>query len=70
MKSPPLPAKVGEFVIEGQPVRLIETHGERVWLCDCESFKARAARHPEWESNCGHIVVAIAQCFADGTIDM
>jgi hypothetical protein len=68
-EPPPLPAKVRTFEIEGQPVRLIETaDGKRTWLCDCESFRARAARQPERESNCGHVAVAIAGSIEDGSI--
>jgi hypothetical protein len=67
--KPPRPAKTKTFDVEGQPVRCIETaDGKRVWLCDCDSFKARAARHPERDSNCGHVVVAIERCIRDGAI--
>lgn len=33
-----------------------------------ESFKARAARHPERGRNCGHVYIAIARCIEDGSI--
>ena len=69
MESPPSPARVSTFDIEGQPVRLIETDdGHRVWLCDCAKSQERAKRHPE--GYCGHIVVAIARCIDDGLIEI
>jgi hypothetical protein len=64
--SDPLPVKVRTFDIEGQPVRLIEVEGRRVWLCDCASFRERAARHSE--SFCAHAAVAIMRCIQDGSI--
>ncbi|HVN43676.1 MAG TPA: hypothetical protein VMT66_00370 [Steroidobacteraceae bacterium] len=63
------PAKVRTFDVEGQPVRCVETDdGHRVWLCDCDKFKERAAKHPE--GFCGHTVVAIARCIEDGSIEI
>jgi hypothetical protein len=63
------PAKVRTLDIEGQPVRCIETaDGKRVWLCDCEKFKERAARNPE--GFCGHTAVAIWRCIEDGSIEV
>ena len=66
--SNPLPAKVRTFDIEGQPVRLIETEGRRVWLCDCASFRERAAQYSE--SFCAHTAVAIMRCVQDGSIQI
>ena len=60
------PAKVRTVDIEGHPVRCIETNGHRLWLCECESFKERAARHPE--GFCAHTDVAIMWCIEDGSI--
>jgi len=68
MNSPPRPATVRTFDIEGQPVRCIETGGRRLWLCDCPKFKERATRHPE--GFCGHTAVAILRCMQDGSIEI
>ncbi len=69
MDSPPRPAKVRTFDIEGQRVRCVETDGgRRVWLCECPSFKERATRHPE--GFCAHTAVAIMQCVQDGSIEI
>ncbi len=57
MNTTPLPAQVRTFDIEGQPVRLIETEGRRVWLCDCASFQEQVARYSE--GFCAHTAVAI-----------
>ena len=65
MNTTPLPAKVRTFDIEGQPVRLIEAEGRRVWLC--ASFRERAARHTE--SFCAHTAVAIMRCIEDGSVE-
>jgi hypothetical protein len=62
-----LPAKVRTIDIEGRPVRLIETEGHRVWLCDCASFKERAAQHSE--RFCAHTAVAIMLCIEDGSVE-
>jgi hypothetical protein len=67
MSNPP-PAKVRTLDIEGQPVRLIEAVGRRVWLCDCPSFQERAARHSE--SFCAHTAAAIMRCVQDGSIQV
>lgn len=68
MISQPLPACVRTLDIEGQPVRLIEqADGKRMWLCDCEKFQERAARHHE--GFCGHTAVAIWQCIQDESIE-
>lgn len=64
----PLPAKVHTFDIEGPPVRCIETDGRRLWLCECASFKERAARHSE--GFCSHTAVAIMRCIDDGSIQI
>jgi len=67
MKSPPLPAKVRRFDIEGRPVRLVEADdGKRSWLCDCPKFKERATRQAE--GFCAHTAVAIWRCIEDGSI--
>ena len=63
----PLPAKVRTFDIEGQPVRLIEVDGRRVWLCDCASSRERAARQPE--SFCAHTAAAIMRCIEDESLE-
>jgi hypothetical protein len=63
----PLPAKVRAIDIQGQPVRLIETEGRGVWLCDCASFQARAKQSSE--SFCGHTAVAITRCIEDGSLE-
>ena len=68
MNTTPLPAKVRTFDIEGQPVRLIETEGRRVWLCDCNAFQERAARHSE--SFCAHTAVAIMRCIEEGSLEL
>ena len=69
MKSPPRPANVRTFDIEGQPVRCIEeSSGKRVWLCDCPKFKERSTRH--LESFCGQTAVAIMRCIQDGAIEV
>jgi len=68
MNSPPRPATVRTFDIEGQPVRCIETGGRRLWLCDCPKFKERATRHPE--GFCGHTAIAIMRCIEDGSIEI
>jgi hypothetical protein len=75
---PPLPLKFPTFSaastvgvaidIEGQPVRYIERDGERVWLCDCRSFKERATRHKQ--GFCAHTAVAIMRCIEDGSIEI
>jgi hypothetical protein len=62
----PLPAKVRTIDIEGQPVRLIEAEGRRVWLCGCASFQARAKQSSE--SFCAHTAVAIMRCIEDGSL--
>ena len=59
METPPRPASVRTFDIEGQSVRCIETEDGRVWLCECQSFQERATRHPE--GFCAHTAVAIMQ---------
>jgi hypothetical protein len=59
---------VRTFDIEGQPVRLIEADGRRLWLCECPSFKERATRHAE--SFCAHTAVAIMLCIQDGSVDI
>lgn len=64
----PLPATVRTVDIEGQAVRCIETDGRRLWLCECESFKERAARYPE--GFCSHTAVAITRCIDDGSIQI
>jgi hypothetical protein len=62
---------VRTFDIEGQPVRCIETDdGERTWLCDCDSFKAREKRMGDTSGGCGHVVVAIWKCIEEGSIDV
>jgi hypothetical protein len=66
MNKTPLPAKVRTFDVEGQPMRLIEVDGRRVWLCECASFKERATRHSE--SFCAHTAVAIMRCIHEGPI--
>ena len=63
----PLPAKVRTFDIEGQPVRLIEAEGRRVWLCDCASFQERAKQYSE--SFCAHTAVAIVRCIENGSVE-
>lgn len=64
MNLPPRPAQVRTFDIEGQPVGCVETEdGERLWLCDCESFRDRAARLPE--GFCAHTAAAIMRRLAD-----
>jgi hypothetical protein len=69
MKSPPRPANVRTFDIEGHPVRCIEeAGGKRVWLCNCAKFKERATRHPE--GFCAHTSVAIMRCIQDGSIEI
>jgi hypothetical protein len=69
MKSPPRPANVRTFDIEGRPVRCIETDdGKRLWLCDCPKFQERATRHPE--GFCAHTAVAIMRCVQDGSIEI
>jgi hypothetical protein len=62
-----IPAKIRTFYIEGQQVRLIETDGHRLWVCECESFKQRAVDHPE--SFCAHTAIAITRCIQDGSIN-
>lgn len=63
-----LPAKVRTLDIEGQPVRLVETDGERLWLCECDYFQERAALHTE--GYCAHVLEAIMRCFEDGSISI
>jgi hypothetical protein len=63
------PAKVRTFHIERQPVRCVEKDdAKRVWLCECASFKERAARHPG--GFCAHTTVAIWRCIEDGSIEI
>ena len=68
MESPPRPANVRTFDIEGQPVRCIETDGRRLWLCECRSFQERAMRYPE--GLCAHTAVAITRYIQDGSIEI
>jgi hypothetical protein len=68
MESPPHPAKVQTFDIEGQTVRCIETDGKRLWLCECPFFQERATRHPE--GCCARTAVAIMRCIQDGSIEI
>jgi hypothetical protein len=48
-------------------VRCIETDGRRVWLCECESFKERAARHPRAFAL---TAIAIFRCIREGSIEI
>ena len=68
MNTPSEPAKVRPFDIEGQSVRLIETEGRRLWLCECPSFNERAAHHSE--GFCAHTAVAIRRCIQGGAVDI
>lgn len=69
MHLQPLPSRVRVFDVEGTPVRLVESDdGERTWLCECESFRDRAARLSE--GFCAHTAVAIMRCIGDGSIEV
>lgn len=65
----PLPARVRVFDLEGVPVRCVESDdGERTWLCDCDAFRDRAARHSEGFS--AHTAMAIMRCIGDGSTEV